>query len=127
MLYYVVSGRVRLPEIDRDIGPRTLFGEIAFFSEERRRTASAICATDCTLVVLDEARFMAAFHQDPAFGLAIVRLVARRLIETAAPAGPAAEAPSVQPPPGTMRTTGNAMPGASETSAGPSSTNPAAR
>ncbi|NBC97144.1 MAG: cyclic nucleotide-binding domain-containing protein [Deinococcus-Thermus bacterium] len=83
-IYYLVSGTVRLEEIDRTLGPGTLFGEIAFFATPRRRTATAVCETECEIVQLDEARFMAAFHQDPAFGLAIVRLVARRLIENAA-------------------------------------------
>ena len=92
-LYYLVSGRVRVVEAGRTLGPGTLFGEIAFFSESRRRTASVDCETDCRIVVLDEARFMAAFHQDPSFGLAILRLVARRLIENAegAPAAPRAD------------------------------------
>ena len=92
-LYYLVSGRVRVVEAGRTLGPGTLFGEIAFFSESRRRTASVDCETDCRIVVLDEARFMAAFHQDPSFGLAILRLVARRLIENAegAPAAPCGE------------------------------------
>ena len=80
-LYYLVAGAVRLEEVGKTLAPGTLFGEIAFFAEARRRTATAVCETECDLVLLDEARFMAAFHQDPAFGLAIVRLVARRLIE----------------------------------------------
>jgi len=83
-IYYLVSGRVRLEEIDTTLEPGALFGEIAFFAETRTRTASAVCESDCELVLLDEASFMAAFHQDPAFGLAIVRLVTRRLIANAA-------------------------------------------
>ncbi len=83
-IYYLVSGRVRLDEIDATLEAGTLFGEIAFFAETRTRTASAICESDCQLVLLDEGSFMTAFHQDPAFGLAIVRLVTRRLIANSA-------------------------------------------
>jgi hypothetical protein len=93
-IYYLVEGRVRVVEAGRTLGPGTLFGEIAFFSETRRRTASVDCETDCRIVALDEARFMSAFHQDPSFGLAILRLVARRLIENA-------DGPGPRPAPGT--------------------------
>lgn len=93
-IYYLVEGRVRVVEIGKTLEAGTLFGEIAFFAEDRRRTASVVCETECRIVALNEARFMAAFHQDPSFGLSILRLVARRLIENARPA-PGAAGPAV--------------------------------
>jgi len=114
-IYYLVEGRVRVVELGKTLGPGTLFGEIAFFSETRQRTASVVCETECWIVTLDEARFMAAFHQDPAFGLAILRLVARRLIEYAGNAVPAEARPRGTAPPSLHRaadTPGNGEGGA---------------
>lgn len=80
-LYVVESGRVRLVELDREIASGALFGEIAFFSPDRRRTLSAVCETDCRLLTLDEAGFIAAFYRHPELGLAVNRLVTERLLE----------------------------------------------
>lgn len=83
-LYLVKSGTVRLDEIDTDLSEGELFGEIAFFTDAKERTLSATCLTDCEILEVDEAAFMRVYYQNPAFGLAITRLVVQRLIEGAA-------------------------------------------
>ena len=40
-LYILVEGRVDFPEVNASVKPGEIFGEIAFFSPERRRTLSA--------------------------------------------------------------------------------------
>ncbi len=52
-MYYVVSGEVELTEIGVRLGPGDIFGEIALFSAERRRTLSVRCVTDCELLWID--------------------------------------------------------------------------
>jgi hypothetical protein len=78
-LYLLAEGRIELPEVQRTIQAGSMFGEIAFFAPEGRRSSSAVCATDCTLLSIDEAAFMQLLHQEPAFGLQMLRLVAARL------------------------------------------------
>jgi hypothetical protein len=95
-LYYVVSGRVRLVEADLVVGPGELLGEIAFFSEAKERTLTAVCDTRCEIVSVDERAFMQLYHQNPAFGMYVVRLVARRLLDGMAKA-PAAYLPVSEP------------------------------
>jgi CRP-like cAMP-binding protein len=56
-----------------------MFGEIAFFAPDRRRTSTARCLTDCTLMSIDEATFRQLVYQNPDFGLEVVRLIAGRL------------------------------------------------
>jgi CRP-like cAMP-binding protein len=92
----VVSGRVRLVEADLVVGPGELLGEIAFFSEAKERTLTAVCDTRCEIVSVDERAFMQLYHQNPAFGMYVVRLVARRLLDGMAKA-PAAYLPVSEP------------------------------
>jgi hypothetical protein len=78
-LYILVEGRVEFPEAGASIGPGEMFGEIAFFSPERRRTLSARCAEDCTLLSINQSTVRELYYQNPGFGFEIVGLVAGRL------------------------------------------------
>lgn len=78
-LYFLASGQVELPEVGRTLQAGQMFGEIAFFAPDRRRTSGARCATDCTLLSIDEDTFRQLVYQNPDFGLQVVRLIAGRL------------------------------------------------
>jgi CRP/FNR family transcriptional regulator, cyclic AMP receptor protein len=109
-LYYLVDGRIEFVEFGSSMQPGRLFGEIAFFAPDRKRTATARCATPCTLLSIDESTFKQLYFQNPAFGFEIVRLIAgrltedvqrvrRQLAETAARAEPAVAPPAAATPP----------------------------
>lgn len=78
-LYLLVEGQVELPEVRRYLGQGQMFGEIAFFAPEHRRTSSAVCRGDCTVMSIDEDTFRQLVHQSPEFGLQVLTLVAGRL------------------------------------------------
>lgn len=78
-LYLLVEGELELAESGRLIEPGRIFGEIAFFAPDRRRTQTALCRTACTVLRIDETTFRSLYFQDPAFGFEIVRLIAARL------------------------------------------------
>lgn len=78
-LYFLVDGRIELPEVGRTMGSGQMFGEIAFFAPGRQRTSSARCLTPCTVMFIDEATFRQLVYQNPDFGLEVVRLIASRL------------------------------------------------
>ena len=78
-LYILVEGRVEFPENGASIGPGEMFGEIAFFSPERKRTLSARCGTDCVLLSINQSTVRELYYQNPGFGFEIVGLVAGRL------------------------------------------------
>ncbi|MDO9073105.1 MAG: cyclic nucleotide-binding domain-containing protein [Rubrivivax sp.] len=80
-LYFLASGRIELPEIGRQLDAGQMFGEIAFFTPDRRRSSSARCLTPCTVLSIDEATFRQLVYQNPDFGLHVVRLIAGRLSE----------------------------------------------
>ncbi len=78
-LYFLAAGRVELPDVGRTLEAGQIFGEIAFFAPDGRRSSSARCATPCTVLSIDEATFKQLVYQNPDFGLEMMRLIAGRL------------------------------------------------
>lgn len=78
-LYLLASGRVELVEIGVILEPGRIFGEIAFFSPDRRRTFTARCIEPCQVLSIDETTVRQLYYQNPEFGFELVGLVAGRL------------------------------------------------
>ncbi|WP_225163111.1 cyclic nucleotide-binding domain-containing protein [Bradyrhizobium sp. BRP56] len=95
LLYMVVSGEVRFPEIDRGVSAGELFGEIGLFSLERRRTQTAQAATDVELLWISDGALRKLCERNPGLSLYFLRLTATRMTENAARAiGVGAAAPN---------------------------------
>lgn len=84
-LYFLAEGRVVIEEYDTCLPAGDIFGEIAFFTVDSTRTASARCVEDALVYALDKKRFMRLQFEDPSFGLAVMQRVTSRLIENGAP------------------------------------------
>ncbi len=80
-LYMLAEGEMELVESGRRMATGRMFGEIAFFAPDRRRTATARCTTACIVLSIDETTFKQLYFQNPEFGFEIVRLIAGRLTE----------------------------------------------
>lgn len=78
-LYFLAEGRIEFVEIGETMEAGRLFGEIAFFAPDKRRSLTARCLTDCTMLRIDEATFKQLYYQNPEFGFEVVTLVAGRL------------------------------------------------
>lgn len=78
-LYCLVDGQVELSDIGERIEPGQIFGEVAFFAPDRRRTHTARCATDATVLSIDEATFKQLYYQNPSFGFHLIGLLAGHL------------------------------------------------
>jgi CRP-like cAMP-binding protein len=78
-LYVLAEGRLELVESGRTIEAGQMFGEIAFFSPEGRRTATVRCVEPSTVLSIDEVTFRQLIYQNPAFGFEVTRLIAVRL------------------------------------------------
>ena len=81
-LYFLAEGRIEIVEIGVFIepGPGAMFGEIAFFAPDKRRTNTARCVGPCTVLSIDESTLNQPFYQNPEFGFDLMRHVAGRLI-----------------------------------------------
>lgn len=80
-LYVLKSGRVLLEGIDVTLSAGDVFGEIAFFTDEKQRTLSARCMDPCEVAFVDEQTFLKMYYQDPSFGLHMMKLTTRRLVD----------------------------------------------
>ena len=78
-LYMLASGRIELVEIGVTLVPGRIFGEIAFFAPDRKRTMSARAAEPCVLLSIDGATVRQLYYQNPEFGFQLIGLVALRL------------------------------------------------
>ena len=88
-MFYVVSGRVRIEEIDRSVAEGAVLGEISMFSPSMERTGTGVCETDGELLAMSDDKVKQLYYQNPEFGFSLVQLITKRLIENCE----AAEAP----------------------------------
>lgn len=79
-LYFLAEGRIEIVEIGKFLEPGRMFGEIAFFAPDRRRTQTARCAERCRVLTIDESNLQQLYYQNPSFGFELVALIAGRLI-----------------------------------------------
>ena len=83
-LYMIVSGEVRLPEIDQRLSAGELFGEVGLFSVERRRTQTAVAATDVASLWISGGELKKLCERNPGLSLYFLRLTATRMTANAA-------------------------------------------
>lgn len=80
-IYFIVSGTVRLIESGIELGPGSLIGEVAIFSPAGTRTQSVVASSDTRLVSMSQDELITLYSRHPAFGVYLLRLVTRRLLE----------------------------------------------
>jgi DNA-binding NarL/FixJ family response regulator len=79
-LYYLQQGNVVLKEFNLRMGPGSLFGEIGIFAPGHKRTATAQCESDATLLTLTADHVKEIYALNPQFAFYVVHLMAGRLI-----------------------------------------------
>jgi CRP-like cAMP-binding protein len=78
-VFLVMKGRVRIEGKGVLVKPGQLVGEMGLFSQDQRRTASAVCDTDVELAAVSEDRMWELFYQNPEFGAYLLRIVMQRV------------------------------------------------
>lgn len=76
-LFLLKRGYIRLVELDKQLTPDSVFGELGVFAEHASRLASARCEGECEIFSLSGNKAVELFYQDPRFGFYIVRALAR--------------------------------------------------
>jgi hypothetical protein len=79
-LYMLLSGKIELEEIAVTLTAGDLFGEIALFSRDHRRTQTARCLSDIELLWISERELAQLCYQNPAVAFHLLRLVTNRLL-----------------------------------------------
>lgn len=81
--YVIVRGDVYLPEAKTTLGPGTLFGEIGLFTDNNRRTASAVAVGELELLSISYTEVLQLTTENPQFGFYLMRLMVQRLSRNA--------------------------------------------
>lgn len=80
-MFYTVTGRYRLTEIEQEIGPGQVIGEIGLIAPDNKRTLTFECIEDGELLVLSYAQVKQLYFQNPAFGFYFLQLISQRLFK----------------------------------------------
>jgi CRP/FNR family cyclic AMP-dependent transcriptional regulator len=67
--------------MDKTVDKGAIVGEIGMFSPSRERTATAVAATDCRLLSVDDSTLYQAYYQNPKLGFYLISLIAGRFVE----------------------------------------------
>lgn len=78
-LFYVASGKFRLIEIQKDVEPGGVVGELGLLAPGNKRSMSLQCIEDGELLVASYDQVNELYFQNPEFGYYFLRLVASRL------------------------------------------------
>ena len=91
-MYYIVSGRCYIKEIDVELKPGALVGEIGFLTPERTRTQTIECLDEVHALVITYDKVSELYFQNPSFGLYFLKLISQRLLQNVQRAEQALEA-----------------------------------
>ena len=95
--YVIVRGEVLLIEPKVTLLAGAFFGEMGLFTEENRRTATAVAKTDLTLLCVRYDDLLELAAQDPQFGFYLMKLMMRRMQHNVALARTAAISEQTSP------------------------------
>ena len=76
---HTVAGRYRLKEIDGEIAPGQVIGELGLVAPENRRTVTFECVEDGELLAIGYAQVKQLYFQNSKFGFYFLDLIAQRL------------------------------------------------
>jgi CRP-like cAMP-binding protein len=76
-IYFIESGAVAIPELDKLLTAGSLFGEVGIFTPNGRRSASAICAAPTVMYCASKREVLRLCYQKPEFGFFIARQLSR--------------------------------------------------
>ncbi|MEH6836667.1 MULTISPECIES: Crp/Fnr family transcriptional regulator [Falsihalocynthiibacter] len=82
-LYFIETGRISIVELGVEMVAGDIFGEIAFFTDAATRTATASCIEQAEVYALTEKQLMRLQFEDPRFGMAVMRTITQRLLNSA--------------------------------------------
>jgi cyclic nucleotide-binding protein len=80
-MYYIVSGRCHIKEINVELKPGTLVGEIGFLTPERTRTQTIECLDEVHVLTITYDKVTELYFQNPSFGLYFLKLISQRLLQ----------------------------------------------
>src|SRR5262249_29551838 len=79
-----VTGKFRVIEIDVEVPPGRLMGELGFLTPDNHRTATIECIEDGLVLTITYDKLLEIYFQNPQFGYYFLVLTSQRLLENLA-------------------------------------------
>src|SRR6201996_3275806 len=79
-----VTGKFRVIEIDVEVPPGRLMGELGFLTPDNHRTATIECIEDGLVLTITYDKLLEIYFQNPQFGYYFLVLTSQRLLENVA-------------------------------------------
>ena len=83
-MFIAVTGRYRVVEIDKEMLPGQIFGELGLLTSENRRTASMECMESGQVLTIRYDEVWELYFENPQFGVYFLRLTSERLLRDVA-------------------------------------------
>ncbi|MCC8938826.1 hypothetical protein CI1B_63160 [Bradyrhizobium ivorense] len=83
-MFLTVTGRFLVKEIDVELPPGRLMGELGFLTPNNRRTGTVECIEDGQVLTITYDRLLELYFQSPQFGYYFLVLTSQRLLENIA-------------------------------------------
>ena len=80
-MFYTVTGRYRLVEIDTPVPPGQVVGEIGLIAPDNKRTLTFECIEDGDLLTISYSQVKQLYYQNPQFGFFFLQLISQRLFQ----------------------------------------------
>jgi hypothetical protein len=80
-MFLIDTGKYRVPEIDVELQPGEIFGELGLLTPGYRRTQSVECVEDGHVLTLPYNEVRALYFENPEFGFYLLRLSSDRLLQ----------------------------------------------
>ena len=83
-MFLIVTGKFLVKELDIELAPGRMVGELGFIAPDNRRTQTVECIEDGEVLTLTYAKLLELCFQNPEFGYYFLRLSGERLLENVA-------------------------------------------
>jgi len=83
-MFMTVTGNFLVKEINVELPPGRIMGELGFLSPENRRTATVQCLEDGQVLMITYEKLLEIYFQNPQFGYYFLVLTSQRLLENIA-------------------------------------------
>jgi hypothetical protein len=80
-MFLTVTGRFLVREIDVELPPGRLMGELGFLTPSQRRTATVECIENGQVMTITYEKLLEIYFQNPQFGYYFLELTSQRLLE----------------------------------------------
>ena len=80
-MFFVVNGKLHLHEIDIDVVPGSVVGELGMLAPSRERTQTLKCTESGALLEISYDKIEELYYQNPTFGFFFLRLSSARLFQ----------------------------------------------